>query len=212
MLESPREPAEMTQRSPTFRDNEVLAVVPRRETTPLDFRQVYDSHFGFVWRAVSNRGVPQAALDDVVQEVFLVVHRKLSEFEGRSSVRTWLAAIVRRVVADHVKKRGNRALGQEIPNDLAAGGEAEPGIQAERRAAVALLEELIATMSEAQREVFILYELEQLTTREIGELTNVNENTVQTRLKAARKIFQQGVARHQAANARTDREHNGTRS
>jgi RNA polymerase sigma-70 factor (ECF subfamily) len=148
----------------------------------------------------------------VVQEVFLVVHRKLSEFEGRSSVRTWLAAIVRRVVADHLKKRGNRALGQEIPNDLAAGGEVEPGLQAERRAAVALLEELIATMSEAQREVFILYELEQLTTREIGELTNVNENTVQTRLKAARRIFQQGVARHHAANARTDREHHGTGS
>lgn len=201
----------MTQRMPTFPDAEA-PVPPGAPAPALDFREIYDTHFGFVWRAVANRGVPQAALDDVVQEVFLVVHRKLGEFEGRSSVRTWLAGIVRRVVADHVKKRGNRALGQEIPGDLVAEGDAEPAQQAERRAAVALLEGLLATMSEPQREVFILYELEQLTTREITELINVNENTVQTRLKAARKIFQQGVARHHAANARTERECYGTRS
>ena len=55
----------------------------------LTFRQVYDTYFAFVWRAAANRGVPAAAMDDVVQEVFLVVHRKLPEFEGRSTLRTW---------------------------------------------------------------------------------------------------------------------------
>src|SRR5690349_5822056 len=103
----------MTQRSPTFPDTEVLGMPQASEASRLGFREVYDSHFAFVWRAVANRGVPPSALDDVVQEVFLVVHRKLDEFEGRSSVRTWLAGIVRRVVADHAKKRGNRLLAQE---------------------------------------------------------------------------------------------------
>jgi len=192
----------MTQRSPTFSDTEVLGVPRQEPAARLGFREVYDTHFAFVWRAVANRGVPQAALDDVVQEVFLVVHRKLGEFEGRSSVRTWLAGIVRRVVADHVKKRGNRPVAQEVLEDHPAEHSEQPSVQAERRAAMAVVDALLDTLTEVQREVFVLYELEQMTTREIAELTGTNENTVQTRLKAARKSFQQGVSRHLAADAR----------
>lgn len=191
----------MTQRSPTFPDSEVLAV-PREADSALGFREVYDTHFAFVWRAAANRGVPPSALDDVVQEVFLVVHRKLGEFAGRSSVRTWLAGIVRRVVADHVKKRGNRPVAHEELGEHPAAHAEEPSVQAERRAAMALVDTLIDTMTEVQREVFVLYELEQMTTREIAALTGANENTVQTRLKAARRVFQEGVSRHLAADAR----------
>jgi hypothetical protein len=67
----------------------------------LTFREVYDRYFAFVWRCVANRGVRRSALDDVVQEVFIVVHRKLPEFQGRSSTRTWVAGIVRWVVTDY---------------------------------------------------------------------------------------------------------------
>jgi RNA polymerase sigma-70 factor (ECF subfamily) len=155
----------------------------------------------FVRRAV---GVPDAAMDDVVQEVFLVVHRKLGEFEGRSTLRTWLSGIVRRVVADHVRKRGNQATGQESVEDHPFESLEDPAAEIERRAAVRLVSALLEKMSEAHREVFLLYELEQLTTREIAELTRSNENTVQTRLKAARRTFQRGLERHRASNARRD--------
>jgi RNA polymerase sigma-70 factor, ECF subfamily len=178
--------------------------------TPLEFREVYDTYFGFVWRAAANRGIPQAALDDVVQEVFVVVYRKLGEFEGRSTLRTWLAAIVRRVVADHLKKRGNQAVAGESVDDYPAELADGPSAVAERKAAAQLVDELLTKMTEVQREVFVLYELEQLTTREIAELTATNENTVQTRLKAARKVFEQGAMRHRAASAR--KEHHGTGS
>jgi RNA polymerase sigma-70 factor (ECF subfamily) len=125
-------------------------------TTPPPFREVYDQHFAFVWRCASNRGVRGAMLDDVVQEVFIVVHRKLPEFEGRSSLRTWLAAIVRRVVADYVHKRGNQPAGdQPLEREPAAGG--SPAEQLERKAAVALLDALLAKMSDEQREVFVLH-------------------------------------------------------
>ena len=117
-------------------------------------------------------------------------------------MRTWLAGIVRRVVADHVKKRGNRPLAQEELGEHPAAHGAEPSVQAERRDAMVLVDALLDTMTEVQREVFVLYELEQLTTREIAVLTGANENTVQTRLKAARKVFQQGVSRHLAGGAR----------
>ncbi|HET9955158.1 MAG TPA: RNA polymerase sigma factor [Polyangiaceae bacterium] len=192
----------MTQRSPTLTHADGM-LVEGVEDPRANFREVYDTHFAFVWRAVAHRGVPRSALDDVVQEVFLVVHRKLGEFEGRSSLRTWLAGIVRRVVADHVKKRSNRAVAQEVLEEHPAESGAEPGAQAERRAAVALVEELLQKMSAVQREVFVLYELEQMTTREIAALTGSNENTVQTRLKAARKVFQQGLARHRADFAKS---------
>jgi RNA polymerase sigma-70 factor (ECF subfamily) len=178
-------------------------VIAEPEAVRLTFRQVYDSYFAFVWRAVGNRGVPTAAMDDVVQEVFLVVHRKLPEFEGRSSIRTWLSAIVRRVVSDHVKKLGNRATAEEALDDHPIPGEEDPAADLDRRAAVELVDRLLEKMNDVQREVFVLYELEQLTTREIAELTDVNENTVQTRLKAARKAFQRALERHRASSARS---------
>jgi RNA polymerase sigma-70 factor (ECF subfamily) len=196
----------MNEPCPTLPGQELLAVVREGHAPEVSFREVYDTYFGFVWRAVANRGVPDSALDDVVQEVFLVVHRKLPEFEGRSTLRTWLSGIVRRVVSDHVKKRGNQPTGLEPLSEEDAGQSPdEPGLQFERRAAMKLVDELLAKMSDVQAEVFVLYELEQLTTREIAELTATNENTVQTRLKAARKVFQAGIERHQKAAAREGR-------
>jgi RNA polymerase sigma-70 factor (ECF subfamily) len=178
----------------------VPAVAPAGGTAPA-FRELYDQYFGFVWRCAANRGVRPAALDDVVQEVFIVVHRKLPEFEGRSSLRTWLAAIVRRVVADYLHKRGNQPAADEPLIREPAAGES-PADQLEQKAAVTLLEELLTKMTAEQREVFVLHELEQLSGPEIAELTASNENTVWTRLRAARRIFQEGVARQQARRVR----------
>jgi RNA polymerase sigma-70 factor (ECF subfamily) len=163
------------------------------------FEEVYDTQFAFVWRNVLNRGVPTSAVDDVVQEVFLVVHRKLDTFEGRSSVRTWLAAVVRRVVKDYLQKRGNAPIGEPLDDEGPAGGEgAGPGEALEARRAAKALDELLAQMPESQREVFILHEIEELTGREIAEAVNANENTVHTRLRAARRIFREGLARLRA--------------
>src|SRR5262245_25709599 len=66
----------------------------------VSFEALYDEHFDFVWRTVRRLGVPEALVDDAVQEVFLVVHRRLGSFEGRSSLKTWICAIVTRVASD----------------------------------------------------------------------------------------------------------------
>jgi RNA polymerase sigma-70 factor (ECF subfamily) len=165
------------------------------------FAEVYAAHFDFVWRTAANRGVPRAALDDVAQEVFIVVDRKLNEFEGRSSLRTWVAGIVRWVVADYLRKRGNRPAGDETlerePASAAVSGE-----RFEQSAALEVLDALLAKMTEDQREVFVLHEIEELSGVEIAEITGANENTVWTRLRAARRIFQEGVTRQQARCAR----------
>jgi RNA polymerase sigma-70 factor (ECF subfamily) len=194
----------MTQHGSTLQDRGLTELASEVDVPRLTFRQVYDAYFDFVWRVAANRGVPDWAMDDVVQEVFLVVHRKLAEFEGRSTLRTWLFAIVRRVVADHVRKRGNQRTGEIVLEDQALLGGEDPSVELERRSAVKLVESFLDKMSAPQREVFMLYELEQLTTREIAELTRTNENTVQTRLKAARKVFQRALERHRAESARRD--------
>jgi RNA polymerase sigma-70 factor (ECF subfamily) len=162
------------------------------------FDDVYDEHFAFVWRNVLNRGVPSSAVDDVVQEVFVVVHRKLPGFEGRSSLRTWLAGIVRRVVADHVRKRGNAPVGDEPLENESPSEARGPAEELDAKAAAHVLDQLLAQMPEAQREVFILHEIEQMTGREIAESVGANENTVHTRLRAARRIFEEGLARLRA--------------
>lgn len=180
------------------RDSATIGLV---STPPPSFREVYDAQFEFVWRNAAHRGVPASALDDVVQEVFIVVHRKLPEFEGRSSLRTWVAGIVRKVVADYLRKRGNQPAGDEpLEREPASGADASQA--SEQSAALELLDALLARMSDEQREVFVLHEIEHMSGAEIAELTSANENTVWTRLRAARRIFQEGVARQRARQAR----------
>ncbi len=164
----------------------------------LDFARVYDEYFAFVWRNVLNRGVPASSVDDVVQEVFIVVHRKLREFEGRSSVRTWLAGITRRVVSDHVRKRGNAPAGEALDADVASALDG-PAELLDAKLAANLVDGIMQQMSEDQREVFMLHEIEEMSGREIAEATGTNENTVHTRLRAARRIFKEGLARLEAS-------------
>ena len=171
------------------------------------FREIHDRYFGFVWRYAANRRVPPMAIDDVVQEVFLVVHHRLSSFEGRSSLKTWLAGIAHNVVRGYVRKPSNRATAQQYLDEeleLLSPG-ASPAEMLERKAAVGLLHELLDKLSEAQRDVFILSELEQLSSIEIAEVIGVNENTVRTRLFAARKLFNQHAARAHAQQKWSER-------
>jgi len=178
------------------------------EARELGFREIYDAFFGFVWRYAANHRVPPAALDDVVQEVFVVVHGRLASFEGRSSIRTWIAGIAHNVVRAYLRKPGNRAAGERIDDEdrLRADG-IGPAEALERKAALELLDEMLDKMTELQREVFILYEIEQLSGVEIAEILGVNENTLRTRLLAARKVFNAGVARARANQMWRDREH-----
>jgi RNA polymerase sigma-70 factor (ECF subfamily) len=169
------------------------------EAQKLSFREIHDAYFGFVWRYAANRRVPPMAIDDVVQEVFVVVHNRLPSFEGRSSLKTWLAGIAHNVVRGYVRKPGNRTASHYLDDEvqlLAPGW--NPAEALERKAAIELLHQLLDKMSDVQREVFILNEIEQLSSVDIAQVLGVNENTVRTRLLAARKVFNAGAARARA--------------
>lgn len=161
------------------------------------FEEVYDEHFAFVWRSARRLGVSEAALDDAVQDVFVVVHRKLPDFEGRSTLRTWLFSITRRVARDFRRRAERKDRGKVPAEGLVAAGDG-PRAEAERNQAREVLQSILAELGEDKREVFVLAELEQMTAPEIAEATDSNVNTVYSRLRAARRLFEAAVVRHHA--------------
>lgn len=178
---------------------------PPRPTTsgtgPLVFERVYDEHVDAVWRSVRRLGVPELSADDVVQGIFLVVHRRLGEFEQRSSVRTWIFSIMIRAVADH-----RRSVRRKSPHWLQGGEPAElehlPDVQGTtpydamvKAEAARTIEELLETLDQDKRAVFVLAELEQLTATEIAEATGITTQQVYSRLRAARTDFERAAAR-----------------
>lgn len=181
---------------------ELAPSVPKaRASVPVEvppFAEVYQRNFDFVWRTARRLGIPDGSVDDVAQEVFIVVHRKLPEFEGRSSLKTWLFAISRRVVSDHRRRLKRQRPHTPFPDDRMADAGASPQERAARHEAAMLLHAFLDSLPDEQREVFVLSELEQMTAPEIGEATDVKLNTVYSRLRLARKAFERVVARHQA--------------
>jgi RNA polymerase sigma-70 factor (ECF subfamily) len=180
------------------------AVVGR--STPKTFEEVYDENVDFVWRVVARLGVRPESVEDVAQEVFMVVSRKLPEFQGLSSVRTWLFQIARRVVHDHRRtvRRKEPPLdrgptGEPVDVEaLCASDEHAPDVAAARSEAGRLLHAILDDLDDEKREVFVLAELEELPAPQIADAIGINVNTVYSRLRLARAAFNQALARHQA--------------
>jgi RNA polymerase sigma-70 factor (ECF subfamily) len=170
----------------------------------LVFDEVYETHFDFVWRSARRLGVADGAIDDVVQETFLVVHRRLADFEQRSSVKTWIFGILLRVARDyrrHTRRKSPHSMRPEAPTDpetLSANSEQGPHESAAKTEAVKALHLILDELDDEKREVFILAELEQMTAPEMAEALRVNLNTIYSRLRAARQDFEEAVARHRA--------------
>ncbi len=167
------------------------------------FDALYDAHFDFVWRSLRRLGVPEPQLDDAVQDAFLVVHRRLADFEGRSSVRTWLFGIALRVAHDHRRALSRHGLPEPLEGEPADRSSLLPDEQTARAQALAFLDRFLATLDDDKRAVFILAELEEMTAPEIAEALSANVNTVYSRLRAARRAFEEVVKRHRARERST---------
>jgi len=167
----------------------------------LALEAVYDQHFDFVWRSLHRLGVPPEAVDDAVQDVFLVVHRRLAAFEQRSALRTWLFGIALRVAQEHARRRRKYGPTQEFGAELADQHAPDPLEQAARSEAKELLYALLAELDEQKRTVFILADIEGMSLPEIADGLGVNANTLASRLRAARKDFDAALVRHRARSA-----------
>jgi RNA polymerase sigma-70 factor (ECF subfamily) len=157
------------------------------------FAAAFREHAPHIWRVVRGLGVREADIEDVCQDVFVVVHRKLSTFEGRSSLRTWIHGIALRVVSDYRKKahRTHERLLGDAPVGSVHAVQEESAAQ---RQAWQMLDRLLDQLSEERRQVFVLYELEQLPMREVAAILDCPLQTAYSRLEAARVVVQRGMA------------------
>jgi RNA polymerase sigma-70 factor, ECF subfamily len=159
--------------------------------------EIFRQYAPFVWRGLRRLGVPECDVEDVCQEVFVVVHRKLGDFEGRSSLRTWIYGICARTASDYRRSgRVRREVVTDVPPDAPQEGGQHEAVAL--RQARATLDRILDELDDDKRSVFVLYEIEELTMAEAAEALGCPLQTAYSRLHAARKVVEAGVARAQA--------------
>ncbi|MBX3269038.1 MAG: sigma-70 family RNA polymerase sigma factor [Sandaracinaceae bacterium] len=164
------------------------------EPGPPTFAAIFAAHAPLVWRALRRLGVREADVEDLSQEVFVIVHRKLPEFEGRSALSTWIYGICVRVASDHRKRAHVR---REQPTDRVPDErQSAPQLEAlARREARALLDRALDALDDDKRAVFVLYEIEELDMPHVAEALGCPLQTAYSRLYAARKVVAAEVTR-----------------
>lgn len=154
------------------------------------FTATYRGHARFVARMLRGLGVSDHALDDAVQDVFVVVHKRWADRPGDQIVRRWLVAIARRVASHH--RRGRRRwLSKLAALPRESGGSRCIALerQTELREELARVQTFLDGLPERQRLAFLLVEIEGLGPAEAAELLEVNVNSFHSRLAAARRAF-----------------------
>lgn len=167
----------------------------RASTARLDFNDVYATHFHNVSRWVRAFGGLNADVDDLAQDVFLVVQRKLDGFQGEN-LAGWLYGIARKVVSDHRRRAWFRRWLRGVdPESVETRCEAPDASSAlDRREAQRVVAAVLNELSAVRRSTFILFEIEGFSGEEIAALEGVPVNTVYTRLHHARKDFHRLMA------------------
>lgn len=163
-----------------------LRSAPACSTKVQSVREVFEHHASFVWRSLRHLGVHDADLEDLTQEVFVVVHRHFGAYDERDKLRAWLYAICSRVAKAHFRKTARR---REHVTPAPPEGDAEPAQleHLERREAFEHGKQLIAALSEEQRAVFLLYEVERMSMPDVAATLGCPLQTAYSRLHAARK-------------------------
>lgn len=171
-----------------------LAAVERSRAVP-DISKLYETHFRYVWRCLRSLGVRDALLDDALQDVFIVVQRRLPEFDGAVELRTWLYAIALRIARKYrVRQHKDVTRLDAGENELEApGADGEGALESNQQ--LRLAHAALETLDDEKREVFVLARIEQMSAPEIASIVGVPVNTVYSRLRAARLAFEAAVSK-----------------
>ncbi|MBZ5712262.1 RNA polymerase sigma factor [Nannocystis pusilla] len=176
-----------------------MTATPGRPTETLS--QACARHEAYLRGRLRGLGVPEAGLDDAVQDVFEVLVRRIESYDSRFSLRQWMAGVARKIARRH-RERGLRA-----PEGLDEAQLASPALDPEGWAArQEALADLRAFLGELDRErwaVFVLAEIEGLRGTEIAAELGVNLSTVYARLRVAKDSFERTMTRRQRAERRS---------
>jgi RNA polymerase sigma-70 factor (ECF subfamily) len=146
---------------------------------------------------VRSLGVRDADVEDVCQEAFLVVHRRLGTFEGKSSVRTWVYGICIRVASDYRKRAHHKReqVVDEMPDAAVVGDQDQ---ELEQRRALAWLDGVLDSLDESKRAAFVLSDIEEVPMSEIAEALSCPLQTAYARVYAARRHIDAAARREKA--------------
>ena len=151
-----------------------------------EFSKIYRAHVRFVWRGLRACGIPDSEVQDVAQEVFLIVLRRLPDYDPTTNMRTWVYGIARRVAANR-RRASSRTERREACAAADEPQSIDPELSLTARRDLAKIQATLEQLDPAASELFFLFYLEDLSSREIGELLDVNIHTINTRLRALRK-------------------------
>lgn len=180
-------------------EEELEGIGARAETSAGNgLADVFDAHAAYVGRTLRCLGVRDHELPDALQEVFLVVHRKLSELEKPSALRSWLYAICVRKAMSLRRRAARRREDAVAEPPEPEGPRATPHDALEHTRALAVALEILDDLDDDKRAVFVLYEVEQLPMREVADTVGCPMQTAYARLYAARREIARILVRLEA--------------
>jgi RNA polymerase sigma-70 factor (ECF subfamily) len=157
------------------------------------FRELYATHFAFTWRSLRYLGVDGRHLDDAVQEVWVAVHRRLPDFEGRSDIKTWLFGIALNVQRNLQRAERRRSSLVPLSEELHSSAP-DPLLEHEGREAWALVMTFLGTLDAERRTVFVASLIEGLAPAETAQVCGLDVPTVYLRVRALRRAFRAWAA------------------
>jgi len=163
----------------------------------LDVGQLHDQYADFVWRSLQRLGVPKGNLEDALQDVFIVVQRRLGSFEPTAKMSTWLFGICLRVAAAHRRRAYHRREEQvseygDRPDENPLANPEQAAIRQEARRRLQLGLEALEL---DRRAVFVMFEIDRIPATAIAEMLDIPVGTVYSRLHRARADFNEAIAR-----------------
>lgn len=200
----PRSPAPRArQAAPKAASSAARQAAQRAATRKSDaeFKAMYETHFRLVRCALTRLGVREADVKDMAQKVFLVAFLKLPEFEGRSQLSTWLWAICRRVAIAYRRSGAMRLEVATDPLEIEVSSEQRSVMYGDTSSHEVAIEHMLSKLSESQRLVFRLSEVDELDGSQIAALLNISLGTVRSRLRYARQRIRREMKRLTIASA-----------
>lgn len=164
----------------------------------LDFEAIYREHFDFACRSLRLLGVAVDLLEDAAQDVFGIASRRLAEFQGNASIKTWIFSIVQRVAAN--QRRTQRRKGaplEPLTAEIVVGEAPSPESEAQAAESVALIQAFCDDLDEGRRALLVLGLIEGVPLRELSSTLGIPLHTAYSRIRALRRALELYLLEHE---------------
>lgn len=179
------------------------ARAPGAEAAPAlaehDFELIYREHFDFACRSLRLLGVASEALEDAAQDVFDIASRRLVEFEGHSTIKTWIFAIVQRVASNRRRsQRRKQAPLEPLQPEATACSGLSPEAEAQANQSLSLIQDFCDSLDESRRALLVLGLIEGVPMRDLASTLGIPLHTAYSRIRALRQSLEGFLLRHEA--------------